>query len=456
MPFFDSTLLHSDSYWLTNVHVPAALLTGASSDITDRQTREGLCAVHLLIHKGAIGGYISANSVLDTAHPSFNGHQGIVLPCFVDMHTHLDKGHIWERSPNLSGTFDEALSLVRQDAQKNWNAEDVYRRMTFGLQCSYAHGTSAIRTHLDSFGQQGHISFEVFRSLQQEWSDRIALQAVSLVPIDYFATQEGERLADCVAATKGGVLGGLVLMHKDIDRQLDRVFEVASDRQLDLDFHTDESGDPNDMTLRHVAAAALRHGYEGRVVCGHCCSLAVQPQAEVEETIALVKEARVGIVSLPMCNLFLQDRNQFVSQRWVMELPDAITRTPRWRGITLLHELKQAGISVAVASDNCRDPFFGFGDHDMLEVFVQSVRIAHLDAPYGNWCSTVTTTPASLLGMPASGKIEVGLSADFILFKARRFSELLARHQSDRVVIRRGKAIDTTLPDYAELDDLLV
>jgi cytosine deaminase len=161
----------------------------------------------------------------------------------------------------------------------------------------------------------------------------------------------------------------------------------------------------------------------------------------VAKTLDLVKQAGIGIVSLPMCNLFLQDRE--------------CDRTPRWRGVTLLKELKQHGIPVTVASDNCRDPFYGFGDHDVLEVFTQSVRIAHLDIPYGDWPCAVTKTPADLIGLPDVGRIGVGLPADLILFKGRNFSELLSRSQHDRIVIRNGQPIDTTLPDYAELDELL-
>jgi cytosine/creatinine deaminase len=85
-------------------------------------------------------------------------------------------------------------------------------------------------------------------------------------------------------------------------------------------------------------------------------------------------------------------------------------------------------------------------------VFTQAVRIAHLDAPYGNWCRTVTATPADLMGISA-GWVGVGLAADLILFKARHYSELLSRSQHDRIVLRRGTPIDTSLPDYAELDD---
>ncbi|CAN0601615.1 unnamed protein product, partial [Ectocarpus sp. 12 AP-2014] len=74
--------------------------------------------------------------------------RAMVLPCFVDMHTHLDKGHIWPRAANPDGTFMGALTTVGNDRRDNWTAEDVRARMEFSLRCAYAHGTRAIRTHL--------------------------------------------------------------------------------------------------------------------------------------------------------------------------------------------------------------------------------------------------------------------------------------------------------------------
>ncbi|MEO1133502.1 MAG: amidohydrolase family protein, partial [Cyanobacteria bacterium J06639_1] len=211
-----------------------------------------------------------------------------------------------------------------------------------------------------------------------------------------------------------------------------------------------------DITLRYVAEKAIARHFPGAIVCGHCCSLAVQSAEVAAETIARVREAGIGIVSLPLCNMYLQDRQQAASQAiWPDEAAIAPQLTPRWRGVTLLHELKQQGIPVAVANDNCRDPFHGFGDGDMFEVFAQSAKTAHFDMPYGNWPQSVTTTPARLMGLPDFGAIAPGRPADLVLFRGRSFSELLARPQSDRVVLRQGKAIDPTLPDYSELDDLV-
>ena len=52
------------------------------------------------------------------------------------------------------------------------------------------------------------------------------------------------------------------------------------------------------------------------------------------------------------------------------------------------------------------------------------------------------------------GRLVAGADADVVMFAARDWSEWLSRPQSDRVVVRGGQPIDTTLPDYRELDEL--
>ena len=100
----------------------------------------------------------------------------IVLPCFVDCHTHLDKGHIWPRSPNPDGSFAGALHATHADRTAHWNAGDVSRRMDFALRTAYAHGTKAIRTHLDSAAPQDGISWPVFETMRDKWQGRVDLQ----------------------------------------------------------------------------------------------------------------------------------------------------------------------------------------------------------------------------------------------------------------------------------------
>jgi cytosine deaminase len=119
-----------------------------------------------------------------------------------------------------------------------------------------------------------------------------------------------------------------------------------------------------------------------------------------------------------------------------------------------VHELDAGGIAVAVASDNTRDPFYAYGDLDMLEVFREATRIAHLDHSDRPWLRLLGSAPADIIGLPGHGRIVTGGSADLVLTQARTMQELISRPQSDRVVLVNGRAIDTRLPDYRELDHL--
>ncbi len=230
-------------------------------------------------------------------------------------------------------------------------------------------------------------------------------------------------------------------MPPDLDDALARVFQLAAERGLDLDLHVDESTDPRARALIRVARTAVAQDFTGRILCGHCTALALQTDEFIEETIAACKDAGIDIVSLPTVNMYLQDRSP-------------AGRTPRWRGVTVLHEMKARGLRVAVAGDNCRDPFYAYGDPDMLDTFSQAVKIAHLDHPIGDWITAVTSVPADIMGVE-HGLLRVGRTADLVVLRARSYSEMLSRQQFDRCVIRHGRAIDTTLPDYRLLDDLV-
>ena len=147
--------------------------------------------------------------------------------------------------------------------------------------------------------------------------------------------------------------------------------------------------DPAARSLRVIAEMAIERRFGGRILAGHCCSLRLQEEDEQRRTIEAVARAGLSVVSLPMCNMFLQDRKA--------------GRTPRWRGVTALHELKAAGVNVMIASDNVRDPFHAYGDHDMLEVWREGVRILHLDYPFADWASVVRESPARAMGLRDGG-----------------------------------------------------
>ncbi len=397
---------------------------------------------------GAEGSLVSLSLTLEGGKIVTGGDPGVtidmkramVFPTFTDMHTHLDKGHIWPRSPNPDGSFMGAIGAVGADSRASWTAEDVRTRMEFSLRAAYAHGTSAIRTHLDSAPPQDAISWGVFREVRADWAGKIDLQAACLVSIDNVSRDGDFRQTADIVAASGGVLGTVTYPTANLHRQVDDFFALALDRGLPVDFHVDETLDPTVNTLKVLAQKVLDLHFDAPVVVGHLCSLSTMPEAEALATLDLVAKAGIHVVSLPMCNLYLQDRHA--------------QRTPRNRGLTLVHEMKARGIPVSFASDNTRDPFYAYGDMDMLEVMREATRIGHLDHSDPDWTHAYLTNPAKACGFQAPS-LAPGAPAHLVITRARTWAELFSRPQSDRIVLRHGRVIDRTLPDYAELDPLM-
>lgn len=420
--------------------IPQALLPSPMEATADW---EGLCSCVVAVRDGKVIS-VEADSLL-RSEVDFDASDSILLPGFLDSHTHLDKAHSWDRAPNRSGTFQEALQALSDD-KVNWTVEDVYQRARFALSCAEAYGTVALRTHVDTGLPWAERSYEALSQLKREWVGRVELQLVSLCSVEAYDSPEGRALADLPVKYGAHALGGMPLMNPNLDRQLDAVIRLADERGVGLDFHVDESGNPDASCLEAVARAVIRNRFENTVVCGHCCSLAVKTRDDQLRTLDLVKQAGLCVVSLPMCNLYLQDRRA----------EGDVVETPYWRGITLAHEFMERDVPFACASDNVRDAFYAFGDLDMLEVYRESVRIGHLDRKLKRSLCVATSAPARLMDLDSEGYgvIDVGSPALFNRFHVSSMSKLLSRPRVERSVFRGDGFVSLPLPDYDQLGAL--
>ena len=372
----------------------------------------------------------------------------LVFPGLLEVHTHLDKCHTWDRSPGVHSDFWESLHILGRDSAR-WTEEDVYRRAEFGLRTAWAHGTNALRTHLDTGRGVGAGSHAALARLKAEWAGRIEVQTVSLCSFVEFFGGGAKRIVELSAQYKATAMGGFPQPNPDLAKQLDYLMAAASELGIGLDLHVDESALVHAECLRATAEAVLRNQFRYPVACGHNCSLSVQAPERAQETIALVKEAGIGIISLPLTNVHLQGRNRGpVPQGETFGPP----RTPQWRGLTLLHECADAGVTIACGGDNVRDAFIGWGDFDMVEVYVESVRLAHLDTRLAFSPAVATTGPAAIMGLKQYGTIAAGSPADMIVFDVKKLYSLLSRPSTPRRLIHGESFRQAELPDFSEQD----
>ena len=502
----------SSSYWLTNVRIPIANVpTYAATNNNDNNNDdekaeivadpEGLVLCHVQVEHGRIQ-HVTVVVTDDQKPPRgppkitiIDAHGCLALPCAIDVHTHLIKTQTVPRRRNATGSWNEALETDPVDAAAYWhNATDIQRRMDFAVQCAAYYGTKALRTHLDGCDHENPvIRNNVYRSFtavrqkyqqQQHHRHPVQLQAVANLYLPLWMDESiAKRHIQNVQAVEGIILGAYVGHHSYYEAldALEALFGYAqrlgqqqqknNDHcRSDVDLHLDESNDPDCCALEALLTAlpnARSRGYQGRVVLGHVCSLSLQPPARQAQLIAqLASQHDVYVVMNPVTNVSLQDRRGSAPP---MNRPiDAhVPRTPQWRGLTAVQELRAAGVPTAAATDNVRDGWYAYGDYDAVwETWRMALLWGHLDtAPTaGHWADLITEVPAAAMGLlgpnhhdSSSRLLDVGQPADLILFPTvRRVSELLARPPRERIVLRRGQVQDIDLPSFEVLDDLMV
>ncbi|MCD2513678.1 amidohydrolase family protein [Comamonas endophytica] len=348
----------------------------------------------------------------------------LVLPGLVDAHTHLDKTFTLSRMGTVKPGLLGAIEAMMAD-RPHWTEADIRTRAGRALQWAHEAGTVHLRTHCDWWEPDAQpLAWNVLRELAQEWAPRLTLERVALIPLHLYSERDDAmRLARTMAASgPGALLGGFVHTSNWNPQALRHLFEAAQRHGLDVDLHVDEELTPQAQGLATTAALLRELRFDGHVVCGHTCALAVQDEAQALATLDAVAASGITLVTLPITNLLLQDATT--------------GRTPRQRGLTLVKEARARGIPVLIASDNVQDPFCPVGSFDPLEALNTGVLAAQLEQPFDLWSEALCRADWLRRGAPAL-PLQPGSSADLIIFPQADCWGFPSRTQA-RVVLRQG------------------
>jgi cytosine/creatinine deaminase len=261
-----------------------------------------------------------------------------------------------------------------------------------------------VRSHVDWWEtDRAPVAWDVLAALAREWQGRVHIEQVSLIKLTLFQElAQARRFAAQVKATGPQArLGAFVhSVNWDADA-LRHVFIAAGEAALDVDLHVDEELNPEAQGLAATARLLRETGFDGRVVCGHTCALAAQPESQALATLDAVARVPITLVSLPITNLLLQDAKT--------------GRTPRLRGLTLLKEARERGIPLLIASDNVQDAFCRVGSYDPVEALAAGVLAAQLGRPFDVWSESICR--ADWLSRDSTGAPTlVGAPADLVIF----------------------------------------
>ena len=347
----------------------------------------------------------------------------LVSPGFIETHIHLDKSCLLDRCKSVEGTLEEAISEVAK-AKQNFQPDEVRERAVRTLEKSILQGTTHMRTHLEVDPVVGLRSLVGIQPLIDEYKWAIDLE-ICVFPQEGLLNNPGTDELMVEGLKRGcHVVGGAPYTDSDPPGQIDRLFEMAREFDVDVDMHLDFGNTPEGMTIEHVCNRTEEFGWGGRVTVGHMTQLSTLEVPELERITRRLADAGVAVTVLPSTDLYLMGRHQ---DHNVL------------RGVVPIHKMLRHGVNCNLSSNNVLNPFTPFGDCSLI-------RMANL---YANICQVgqiddtiecfdmVTRRSAELLNLDDYG-IEVGRSADLVVIDNTDRQGAVAELSPPLMGIKRG------------------
>lgn len=347
------------------------------------------------------------------------GHLLLTAPA--EPHAHLDKALSFDEILPPMGDLGAAIAAWESHTS-TLTVEGIAERAHRAALLLLGNGTTAVRTHVNLLrGDDPLRGIRALVEVRDELAPVMDIQIVAMAP--YFADDEAVHAALDLGAD---LVGGHPHQTPDPSGNLQRLLAIARVRNVGVDMHTDEQLNPMMLTLEELAHTVRDWPQSMPVTAGHCVSLGMVQPAVLDRVIRAVKDSDVGIVSLPITNLYLQG--------WA----DPVAMP---RGLTAVRALLDAGVRVAGGADNVRDPYNPLGRSDALETAMLLVAAGHLSVSEAY--RAVSVGARDIMGLPEAG-VATGLSADFLAIRSSTLEEAVAGAPQDRIVLSRGRIVSVS------------
>lgn len=342
----------------------------------------------------------------------------VLLTAPAEPHAHLDKALSYDEIQPPMGDLGSAIAAWEAHTPR-LTVDGIAARARRAALRALANGTTALRSHVNLLrGEDPLRGVRALVRVRAELAGVMDIQLVALAP-----DTAGDETVHAALDLGVDLVGGHPHQTPEPAANLRRLLGIARAREVGVDMHTDERLDPAMLTLEQLAHAVRDWPDTAPVTASHCVSLGAAAPEVVARVTAAVAAAGVGVVTLPITNLYLQGRDHPVA-------------TPR--GLTAVRSLLDAGVRVAAGADNVRDPYNPMGRSDALETAVLLVTAAHLSPAEAY--RAVSDSARAVMSLPAAGPA-AGALADLLAVRASGLEDALATAPADRFVLHRGRLV---------------
>ena len=361
---------------------------------------------------------------LAAAGESYDAGGRLVCAGLIESHIHLDKSRIVDRCAPPTGRRVNPVTMVAP-LKAAWTVEDVYRRAEATLRECLVNGTTRMRTQVEIDPGIGLRGFDAIHALAADYQWAIDIE-ICVFPQDGLTNYPGTAELLIEALKRGApVLGAAPRYDSDPAAQIERIFALAREYDVDLDLHLDVGDRADDMYIHQVLALTERYRRGGRVVAGHMAKLSLLPPAEAASLARRLADAGIGVTVLPATDLYLMGRDQDHAVR---------------RGVSDANFLSANGVTCSLSSNNVLNPATPYGDCSLIRMANLHANVLQIAAPeqLRELFLMLTERSARLLRLKDYGLAPAN-PADLVVIDASTPEQAIAEIRPPLAVWKRGR-----------------
>jgi len=348
----------------------------------------------------------------------------LACPGLIETHIHIDKSRIIDRcAPQEHRTLSPVVGVT--PLKNGMTVEDVYGRAARTVEECVLHGTTRMRTQVEVDPGIGMRGFEAVEALISAYKWAINIE-MCVFPQEGLTNYPGTDELLVEGLKRGArVVGGAPRYDTDGPRQVERIFELAREFDVDIDIHLDVGPTPEGMYIHQVRDLTEKYKRGGRVVVGHMAKLSLLPPDELARLARRMADAGIAVTVLPATDLFLMGRDQDHSVR---------------RGVADANRLLGHGVNCSLSTNNVLNPATPYGDCSLIRIANLYANVVQLDRPAQlRACfEMLTTRSAKVLNLRDYG-FAVGNPADVVLFDAQSPEQAVAEISRPVAAFKNGK-----------------
>ena len=344
------------------------------------------------------------------------GNGALVLPGFVEGHTHLDKtmwGMPWYRNDVGPALTDRIENERRFRTSSGHDAG----AQSLALARAFLHaGTTRLRTHVDIDTDAGLRHLEGVLATRETLSQTLDMQIVAFPQSGLLGRTGTDALLERALHAGADVLGALdpALIDGDPVASLNLTFDIAHRHQKPIDIHLHEPGHVGAFTMKLLLDRVEALGMQGRVVISHAFCLGALPERERDALLTRLADLRVAL----------------------------LTTAPAPVPVPPLKTCLDKGVTIFAGNDGIRDTWTPYGSPDMLEraMLVGMRYDLRRDDDLAIAFACVSTSAAEGCAFDRYG-LRVGARADLVLIDADTIAHAITARPPRRLVVANGRVV---------------